>query len=292
MDQKSKKGEFLWHSVFKRGTLTRNADGTYDIGWEKEHTLVSKIGENNRAMELSELIRYHNRLYACDDRTGLVYEVVMEKEPYVVPRWVLTDGNGVSTDKGFKCEWAAIKDDVLYFGSIGKEFTHAKTGEITNYDPMWIKRILGGGVHSENWRSVYTALRKATGTQYPGYMIHEAVAWSPVYRKWFFLPRRMSTEPYNDELDETRGTNLMIMATEDFSKIDTATLGPLDPEKGFSTFKFLPDNPSHMVALKTREVGQTIETYITVLSVSGEILMKETKVDDIKFEGLEFLPEK
>ncbi len=40
-------------------------------------------------------------------------------------------------------------------------------------------------------------------------MIHEAGAWNPVLRKWFFLPRRFSTEEYDDVADESRGTNLV-----------------------------------------------------------------------------------
>jgi len=47
--------------------------------------------------------------------------------PDVVPRWILTDGDGQRA-KGFKCEWGTVKDGELYWGSIGKEFTHAKTG--------------------------------------------------------------------------------------------------------------------------------------------------------------------
>ncbi|KAJ4461299.1 putative Soluble calcium-activated nucleotidase 1 [Paratrimastix pyriformis] len=301
MDQKSKKGEFLWYSIFKTGTLTRLENGHYDIKWEEQHMLTSALGEKDRAMELSELILYKDHLYACDDRTGIVYEIIeynspgQERAPYVVSRYVLTDGNGKSTNKGFKCEWATIKDEKIYFGSIGKEYTNSKTGAVENYNPMWVKVIDQGHVSSEDWRDKYNALRAKVGMLSPGYMIHEAVGWSQYYQRWFFLPRRASKESYNDEADERRGTNMLFAVDPEFREIDVRTVGP-PPQPGdesetlgFSSFKFLPDNPDHIVALKTREVGQVIETYITVLSLSGEELMPLTKIDDVKFEGVEFL---
>jgi len=39
----------------------------------------------------------------------------------------------------------------------------------------------------------------------PSYLLHEAVAWSPYYKRWFFLPRRASRLAYDDQADETRG---------------------------------------------------------------------------------------
>ncbi len=45
-----------------------------------------------------------------------------------------------------------------------------------------------------------------------GYMIHEAVVWSNVHKKWFFLPRKASKSKYNDVDDERHGTNLLLVA--------------------------------------------------------------------------------
>ena len=45
-----------------------------------------------------------------------------------------------------------------------------------------------------------------------GYMIHEAVVWSNIHKKWFFLPRKASKSKYNDIDDERHGTNLLLVA--------------------------------------------------------------------------------
>lgn len=46
-------------------------------------------------------------------------------------------------------------------------------------------------------------------------MIHESGVWSDVHKKWFFLPRRCSSEPYNEVADEKRGCSVIISADED-----------------------------------------------------------------------------
>jgi len=56
-------------------------------------------------------------------------------------------------------------------------------------------------------------------TSFIGYITHEAVVWSDVHDRWFFLPRRCSKESYNDVLDETRGCNVMITADDAFTNI-------------------------------------------------------------------------
>ena len=43
-------------------------------------------------MELSELVAFNGRLYTCDDRTGVIYEITMSHK--AVPWVVLQDGNG------------------------------------------------------------------------------------------------------------------------------------------------------------------------------------------------------
>lgn len=47
-------------------------------------------------MELSELMVFNGKLYSCDDRTGIVYELTNLDGDEVVPvPWViLADGNG------------------------------------------------------------------------------------------------------------------------------------------------------------------------------------------------------
>lgn len=57
----------------------------------------------------------------------------------MVPWVILSDGNG-QNEKGYKSEWATIKDEILYVGSMGKEWTTA-SGQFQSYDPMWVKAI-------------------------------------------------------------------------------------------------------------------------------------------------------
>lgn len=57
----------------------------------------------------------------------------------MVPWLILPDGNG-HLEKGYKSEWATVKDNILYVGSMGKEWTTA-SGTFENYNPMWVKAV-------------------------------------------------------------------------------------------------------------------------------------------------------
>lgn len=59
-------------------------------------------------------------------------------------------------------------------------------------------------VRSVNWKDVYVKIREFVGIQAPGYMTHEAVQWSEVHSKWFFLPRKASTTMYEEKEDEKK----------------------------------------------------------------------------------------
>ena len=121
-------------------------------------------------------------------------------------------------------------------------------------------------------------------------MIFEAGVWSKIHREWFFLPRRASTETYEEQADEQRGTNIMFRASEDFSQITMSRIGPFNPTHGFSSFKFIPEtNDQVIVALKSEEDKGKIATYILVFNLDGEVLVEETKIGDHKFEGIEFI---
>lgn len=64
------------------------------VDWDKDLiTLTSSMAYGGRGMELSELIVYNGKLYAVDDRTGIVYEIDLQNSK-AIPWVVLTDGNG------------------------------------------------------------------------------------------------------------------------------------------------------------------------------------------------------
>jgi soluble calcium-activated nucleotidase 1 len=289
MDTASKVGEDKWKGKLKHGKLTRNP-GTrkYSIKWTDEFEISSKYNEGGRGMELSELIYFNDMLLTCDDRTGIVYEIIKEKT--VVPRYVLATGDG-NKDKGFKCEWLTVKDNVLHVGSLGKEWTD-NTGTILNYDPCWIKTIdRDGRIKHINWTDRYNYLREQTETEYPAYMVHEAVGWNPVDRSWLFLPRRFSQESYDEASDEERGSNKVIKVNEAFNKVTMSEAGEIIKTHGFSSFKYIPWRENEIVALKSEEYKGDIATYILVFDVTtGEVLMDEEKIpDSVKYEGVEFI---
>lgn len=202
----------------------------------------------------------------------------------------MATGDARTTAKGFKCEWLTVKDDVLYAGSLGKEFV--KNGKIASQENTWVKMIdRAGGLHHVDWRVIYDRMRAASGTEYPGYIVHEAVGWSEELRKWVFLPRRVSKEEYTPEKDERMGSNIAFLMNEDFSNLKQITLGPQNPSHGFSSFKFVPFRESEIIALKSVEDGDNIRTFMTAFNIlTGEVLMPETEVSaTTKFEGFEFM---
>jgi len=69
-------------------------------------------------------------------------------------------------------------------------------------------------------------------------------------------------------------------------------IGEQIPTHGFSAFAFVPStDDSVVVALKSVEAGELVETYIMAFDLSGNILFPETKFAAQKYEGLEFLME-
>ncbi|XP_015127556.1 soluble calcium-activated nucleotidase 1 isoform X2 [Diachasma alloeum] len=278
----------LWVSHLKRGTLTWNAkERRVSLHFDENPIILSSnIAMKGRAMELSELVTFDGRILSFDDRTGLVFYFEGDK---IYPWIILMDGDGKNT-KGFKSEWATVKDNLLYVGSMGKEWT-TSSGEFTNNNPMWVKVISPkGDVRSVNWVDNYKKLRRAIHIEFPGYMLHESGMWSERRNSWFFLPRRCSEERYNETKDEVMSCSYLLTANEDFSSIKTTKIEGRIPVRGFSSFKFLPGtDDTVIIALKSEEFQGRTATYITAFTIDGEILMPDMKIADLKFEGFEFV---
>lgn len=163
---KSAKEPNVWNSYLLKGFLTYFPnDDVVHVKWDKRNvSLRSSLSHDGRGMELSELIVFNGKLYSCDDRTGIIYEI---RDDVALPFVILNDGDG-NSPKGFKCEWMAVKDDMLFVGGLGKEWT-STTGELLNYNPQWIKTVsVDGEVDHVNWRENYVALRSTCGIQFPG----------------------------------------------------------------------------------------------------------------------------
>ncbi|XP_013381847.1 soluble calcium-activated nucleotidase 1 [Lingula anatina] len=285
---KHRKKQNTWISFLQKGYLSLSLDHSRaSVQWDADKlTLKSGLAQGGRGMELSDLVVFNGKLYTVDDRTGVIYEVYGEE---VVPWVLLTDGNGM-TAKGFKCEWATVKDESLYVGGLGKEWTTI-TGEVQNLNPQWVKSIgYKGEVKHLDWHKNYNAMRRKANIDYPGYMIHESGMWSNIHKKWFFLPRRASHERYDEVADESRGTNILLICDEDFKDIELRRVGKLNPTHGFSSFKFIPGTEDRLiVALKSEEVKGKIASYIMVFTIDGDILLDETLIGNFKFEGVEFI---
>jgi soluble calcium-activated nucleotidase 1 len=280
-----------FQAYLQLGNFELTEGGQAKVTWADTHmTYITGHNEEGRGMELSELTYYNKRLYAGDDRTGLVYE--LSRAGVAIPRYTLMEGDG-NTNKGFKVEWSTVKGDKLYVGSFGKEYTNPD-GSVKNRNNLWVKVIdTQGRISHEDWTSRFEKLRTAVGTPYPGYMIHEAVEWSQHHKKWFILPRRVSTEAYDEIKDESMGSNTVLIVSEDFSDVVVRKIGKVTPTRGFSTFKFVPGtNDEVIVAIKSEEnsAANSQSSFITAFDLSGKVLLQETEIQGgYKFEGIEFV---
>ncbi|CAH0563977.1 unnamed protein product [Brassicogethes aeneus] len=288
-NSKSDNEKNTWFSYLKTGYLSFNPySHRVAITWDKTDParLTNNFALKGRGMELSELVVFDGRLLTFDDRTGIIYELSNNK---VIPWILLMDGDGKSV-KGFKSEWATVKDEILYVGSMGKEWTTA-SGEYVNSNPQYIKTITTKGQVSHiSWEDNYKRVRSILGISYPGYMIHESAVWSNIHRRWYFLPRRCSTEKYDEKTDETKSCSVLISTNEDMYDVQKVDLKSSSNTRGFSSFKFIPtSNDLVIVALRTVEFNGTTETYITAFTIYGQIIMDDTYISNLKYEGFEFI---
>jgi soluble calcium-activated nucleotidase 1 len=297
--------KMMYRSLLLPGVITRDpVTNKYALEMEETRTLTTKHNEAGRGAEFSELTVFDGRLLTFDDRTGDVFEILNTrdgKDSFVAPRYVITEGEG-DTDKGMKWEWSTVKDGELWMGSMGKEFTNPD-GSIANVNNLWVTIMnKSGEFRRVNWTKQFNFVRKVLGCESPGYVIHEAINWSPLMRKWVFAPRRISQEPYNDVLDEKRGSNKILLIDENFTKADIVEvkMASKDGLHGFSSFAFVPGtNDKHAIALRSVEedcAGDDLDvckqrSYIVIFDVlTGEVLMDEVKIkDDMKYEGIEFV---
>ncbi|KAK6753936.1 hypothetical protein RB195_013119 [Necator americanus] len=282
-----------WRAITRKGVLKLSKDNsTAHVEWDSKSSdqeLMSGFSYKGRGMELSDLTEYRGRILAPDDKTGIIFEI---KKNQALP-WVILNSGPGNTTSGMKTEWLTTKGSHLYAGGHGVEYRD-ENGEIFSEDQMWVKVIFNRGeVRNLNWKDFYIKIREAAGIRSPGYLTHEAVQWSEIQRKWFFLPRKASNTVYNSKADETKGTNLLIIAEPDFSSIKVVKVGLLEhPERGFSAFAFIPGTNDELIAaLKSKEVkGEAAASFITVFNTRGEILMKDQALEkDYKFEGIYFL---
>jgi hypothetical protein len=286
--------EFIWRSFLKKGRVvrrsTRDERDRFTITWDAELTLASSTATRNRSMELSEMVRYNRNLIAFCDYSGIAYKIEPETGK-TFQRWAIADGDG-DEPKPFKGEWATVKDDAIWLGSIGFEW-YGADGEIMHRNPEWVKTIDNSGmVKNVNWHPVYQAIRTVTNTTLPGYLWHEAVEWEPVRKLWIMLPRFASnTSRYVPGREHKDTSNLLIVADEGFTNIRATRLAHHDPRYGFTSVKRLPGSQRLFMVLRVHEDGNEQHTQAAILDLDGNFYTDPpyVEVGPRKYEGLAFL---
>ncbi|WNK19064.1 hypothetical protein P1P91_09240 [Halomonas piscis] len=281
-------GQIAWQSTLRYDRLYRDLDPASgrvryrmaEIPREEggEHQLISLIAESGRGAEFSELVLFGERLITFDDRTGLVCEIRHKNQ--LVPRHILMTGSGDEKFKGFKSEWATLKDDRMVVGSHGK-----------NAQEAWIKLLdRQYTLESVDWQRHYQRIREALGVGEQGYVTHEAAEWHPYRRCWIFFPRKISATPFVEDVDEReRGGNTLVMANADFSEMETLEIGERVPERGVSSFKLVPGRTDECIGLKSVEIGDHTETWLFCFDLDGNVLQEDTFIGHYKCEGVEIL---
>ncbi|KAI6192112.1 Apyrase [Aphelenchoides bicaudatus] len=280
----------LYTSSSVRGYFNVNLQTmNFTLEWVETFNYTSSLNSKGRGMELSDLKVFNGKLYAPDDKTSVIFRLTNNM---AIPWTIEADGDGL-TNKTFKTEWLTIKDEELYVGGYGKEYTD-KVGNWQNDNPLWVKVVdRFGRVRHVNWTQQFQAIRRSIGIEFPAYMIHESCQWSDVHQQWFFLPRKVSLEAYNENTDPYKAGNYLIRTDETFEHFTVVQLeSQLQPTHGYSAFQFVPGtNDSVIIALKSEELdGFPFSSFYTVFNINGSIYVDETKVPgDYKLEGLEFV---
>lgn len=325
-----------WISFLRRGVLriVKGATGsegrakypTYAVEFLETRVLQTQSATRGRSMELSELVRFRHLVLAVCDITGLVWKVQVS-DGSVLQRHAIAGGNGDVSRPG-KLEWATRKDGRLVMGSVGNRQMDARTGAFLDRNSEWVKVLSAGGtIENSDWGPVFAALRTAAGVRGEGYLWHEAVEWDALSRRWIVLPRKRGfVTPFEPTTDESMGTNVLLVADEDFRHINVSSVGPLEPEWGFSSVRRVPGMRDTFAALKCREVDGTMQTVrqllpsgwgalklvvapayppsqrraplhcasqrLTVFTLDGHFLLEDgpwLDLGNVKYEGFEFL---
>jgi len=286
--------EFIWRSYLKKGRVLR-VNGRmeahrFTIALDEELELRSSTATRNRSMELSELVLYNRLLLAFCDYSGITYKI----DPITgktFQRWAIADGNG-DEPKPFKGEWATVKGDTIWLGSIGFEW-YGANGEVLHRNAEWVKLIdANGGIRNLNWHPVYQTIRSATNTTMPGFLWHEAIEWEPRERKWIMLPRFASTtERYRPGVEQNNTANLLIVADEGFVDIRVVHLAHHDERFGFTSVRRLPGSASLFMVLRVHETETVHWTQAAILDLEGNFYTEPPYIEigPRKFEGLAFL---
>lgn len=274
---------------------------TWQLEWSAAVQWIGALfAVNGRGMELSTLQYWREgRLFSCDDRTGIVYEITTQEgaKPQAVPRFILADGNG-NVGRGMRCEWSTVKGEYLLFGSTGKPRTDVKSNLVINQDALWVKSISPlGEIRHLDWHDQYEKLRTSLGIfKGNGYVVHECGVWSRVRREWLFVPRHVSSSPYDPADERRHGSTVMIIVDVNFRAPRVVALPPTKSSStpfGVTECKFVPNGRDDLVVIVKallRDDG-TFQSVMAIVSVDGRLVMDDAAMPPgFKFEALELRP--
>ena len=301
-DSESKIGsEQLFKSYYETFQFTK-ANGKYTAEVLEKVELVTDLqDETGRGGELSTLNKFNGKLLAGDDRTGALFEVSPEgadPKERLKPICYLPDGNGKKS-KGFKCEWACLKDDKLYVGSHGRP---EGTPGLKKDRMSWVKVVdKDWSVKSIDWTANYAKLARAVGlTKGPGvaggmygYLTHEGALWSDIHQRWFFVPRKIAYHTKYDFARDPSDHAAILMTCND--KFNDIRIIPYQVEDkvghGCSDLAFVEGSgDTEIICTRTIETHEVTRTWLCAFDITGKMLLEEMPLQDgIKYEGVEVL---
>ena len=110
-----------------------------------------------------------------------------------------------------------------------------------------------------------------------GYLAHESGLWSEIHQRYFFAPRKFSTQKRTKKVDPTNGTNLLISCDENFENMIIRNVLDLIPLHGISDMAFVPNSgDTEFITTRTIEDGDRVESFIAVFDLLGNVLFPET----------------
>ena len=255
---------------------------------------VTKYNRKQRGAELSDILNYNGKLYTFGDKTGIAFELDMIKTS-LIPKMIFNEKDG-NKNKPMKIEWATVKGNEMVIGSHGN--THED--DLEDYSKSYVYYINEKLEHrTESWIDKYNFIHSVLNVTKPeGYVTHEAVLYSNMYNEWYFFPRKVSYEAYDDNKDPYLSSEYIVICNENITECRKYKDPQFTKGRCFSSIKVIPFDERIVIYTKSVEIDNLVETYIGALSFenvkeneNATIVMKEVKISDYKIEGIEIINE-
>lgn len=271
----------------------------YDIIDDNTVEIVTGYNYFGKGAQFSEIITINNNIYTFCDKTGIMFEIFENgKDIYtVVPKHVLTSGK--NNYNPLKIEWCFKINSFLIIGSHGTVINN-------NIDrqTLCLMDFNKSNISYKTCPNFYEIIKENFNITANGYIIHECMLYDQINSYLYILPRKISENEFDDNIDPTLGNNKFLRCKIEFNnnsleigtEVDIKTVNStnksvLELITGFSSAKFVPDtNNTQIMAVKTREFDNKMESYLQIFTTDGEILYELNKLPGgNKYEGIEFI---